>query len=123
MCLASGTPSQSIALSKVTDDSVFITAKVGPCLIPAVVNISVKLSQRTAEVTRSLFFSYPSDSFSANLTITDLVHDTEYNVTVTIFYEESGNLKSLSPEELLFATSENFFSMFLNNFPVCTKVT
>jgi hypothetical protein len=78
------------------------------CLRPAVDNVTVIYSSNILDVIYNVSTTYPNDSLSVDIELTNLQQLTDYNTTVIVYYRDDGTVKTLGPQQLSFTTSQSF---------------
>lgn len=112
--LAGGVLSLSFSATGIDSDMVILRVTITECLRPVVDNVTVVYrSVPNSGFTRTA--SYPNDSSSALIELTDLQSSTLYNATVFVYYRDDNSINTLGPQTITFTTSQSFFCKSSNN--------
>jgi hypothetical protein len=102
----SGSPLTLFAsVTKLGSDVATINVVTSECLRPAVDNVTVIYSSNILDVIYNVSTTYPNDSLSVDIELTNLQQLTDYNTTVIVYYRDDGTVKTLGPQQLSFTTS------------------
>ncbi|XP_019854370.1 PREDICTED: uncharacterized protein LOC109583454 [Amphimedon queenslandica] len=106
-----GTPlTLTVSTRAVDGDSVTLSVTITECLRSSVENVTVTYrNEPSFGYTRTV--SYPNNSASVSITLSDLLSTTDYNATVVVYYKESERTSVLGPSFIMFATTEDLFSL------------
>jgi hypothetical protein len=105
----SGSPLTLFAsVTKLGSDVATINVVTSECLRPAVDNVTVIYSSNILDVIYNVSTTYPNDSLSVDIELTNLQQLTDYNTTVIVYYRDDGTVKTLGPQQLSFTTSQSF---------------
>ena len=104
--LAGSSLSIFVSATSVDVDSVTLMVTISECVRPVVNNITITYGVSPAKLEFTKTGSYPNNSESASIALTDLQPSTAYRATVVVYYRESERINSLGPYNVNFTTTE-----------------
>lgn len=97
-----------VSTTAVDGDSVTLSVTISQCLRSLVDNVTVTYrNEPTFGYVKTA--SYPNNSDSVSIALTDLQSTTQYNASVIVYYRESGRVSVLGPYPITFETTQSFF--------------